>query len=76
MTRTQIQNSIAATIKTETGYSVEVTVSSSIARGNFVSLCGSVEALDAARSLMSGAATFSDRDIDPDDTVQIDFYSM
>ena len=76
MTRTQIQNSIAATIKSTVGHSVEVVVSSSVARGQFVSLCGTIDALDAARALMSGAAKFTDRDIDPDDTVQVDFYSM
>ena len=76
--RQNIQTSIAGALKNETGATVEVTVSSSIARGHFVSLCGTVADLDLARPMMARVANarFTDRDIDPDEDEQIDFYAV
>ena len=78
MTRHDIQNAIASTIAATTGFTVEVTMSESKARGPFMSLFGTIEALDAARVIMDGVGNlrFSDRDIDPDDDEQCDFYSV
>jgi len=78
MTRTEIQNRLAQTIATTTGFAVEVTVAESESRGLFVSLFGPVDALDAARGLMENVMNvrFTDRDIDPDDSEQCDFYSI
>ena len=78
MTRTDIQTSFADTIKSLIGAEVEVTISESKARGMFVSICADIAALDAVRPVMSkvGNVRFSDRSIDPDDDMQIDFYTV
>lgn len=78
MTRIDIQNEIARTLKAQTGRDIEVTLGASVARGSFVSLCATIDALDAARDVMQQVAnvTFSDRDIDPEDDEQVDFYAF
>ena len=76
--RKTIQNGIAGALLKETGAIVEVTVSRSIARGHFVSLCGTLDNLDLAQPLMSKVANarFTERDIDPEEDEQIDWYSV
>jgi hypothetical protein len=78
MNRKELQAAFESTIKTATGHNVEIVVSHSIQRGGFISVCGTIAALDAARALIeqAGNATFTDRDIDPDDVEQVDFYSL
>tara|TARA_R100000426_G_scaffold68202_1_gene47481 strand:+ start:950 stop:1210 length:261 start_codon:yes stop_codon:yes gene_type:complete len=73
-----IETAIATVLFNTTGAVVEVTVSSSSARGQFVSLCGTLDDLDLARPFMGGVANarFDERDIDPDEDEQIDFYSI
>ena len=76
--RKTIQNGIAGALLKETGAIVEVTVSRSIARGHFVSLYGTLDNLDLARPLMSKVANarFTERDVDPEEDEQIDWYSV
>ncbi len=76
--RRTIQNGIAGALLKETGAIVEVTVSRSIARGHFVSLYGTLDNLDLARPIMSKVANarFTERDIDPEEDEQIDWYSV
>jgi uncharacterized protein YbcI len=71
-----IQKQIARVIVSVTGADVEVLVSSSIARGVFVSLFGMPADCDAARTAMDliPAYRFNDRDIDPDEPKVVDFY--
>lgn len=75
--RIQIQNQMSDAIHGATGFSVEVTIGHSAYRGDFVSLCGTIEALDAARPVMEAAERrLAERDIDPDDDVQVDYYTL
>ena len=69
---------VTTDVAVETGAIVEVTVSRSIARGHFVSLYGTLDNLDLARPLMSKVANarFTERDIDPEENEQIDWYSV
>tara|TARA_R110001592_G_scaffold6796_2_gene37222 strand:+ start:72 stop:332 length:261 start_codon:yes stop_codon:yes gene_type:complete len=73
-----IEAAVATVLFNTTGAVVEVTVSGSGARGQFVSLCGTLEHLDLARPFMGGVANarFDERDIDPEEDEQIDFYSV
>jgi hypothetical protein len=76
-TRHEIQSQIEKTLASM-GAEVEITIGSSIARGDFVSVFGMPRDCDIARGVMSmvGNATFTDRDIDDEDPEVVDFYAI
>lgn len=78
MTATDIRTKIAATIKDATGADVEVVVSASKLRGDFLSIAGSPSDCDSARALVElTGAVFTDSDSDDDDPgFRVDFYRV
>lgn len=79
-TRHDIQTEIAQAIKSATGADVEVIVSSSKLRGDFLSIGGTVAAVDAAAPVLAAAGkTRTSRDDEEDPELGdfiVDFYAL
>jgi hypothetical protein len=74
----EVSSNIEAVVLAETGAEVEITLGESKKRGPFMSVGGTVDAIDAARTLLKRVSnvSFTDRDIDDEDPeFVIDFYA-